>query len=67
MDIDGLPAVGSVIWPGQVYYSTKDTITGRYVAHKMKGEEVAHVEQVRLLSIGETSLAASDAVTASGC
>lgn len=40
-------AAGAVIWPNQTYYSTKDVVTGRYKAHKLKGEEVAHVEQVR--------------------
>lgn len=46
IDVDGLPMPGAVIWPNQTYYSTKDTVTGRYKAHKLKGEEVAHVEQV---------------------
>lgn len=35
------------MWPDQAYYTTKDMVTGRYKAHKLKGEEVAHVEQVR--------------------
>jgi hypothetical protein len=47
VDVDGLPMPGAVVWPGQTYYSTKDCVTGRYKAHKLKGEEVAHVEQVR--------------------
>ena len=34
------------MWPDQTYYTTKDCVTGRYKAHKLKGEEVAHVEQV---------------------
>lgn len=59
VDVDGLPAVGSVIWPGQVYYTTKDTVTGRYVPHRMKGEEVAHVEQVGGLAVGEARVALS--------
>jgi hypothetical protein len=46
VDSDGLPMPGAVIWPNQTYYTTKDTVTGRYKAHKLKGEEVAHVEQV---------------------
>jgi len=37
-----------VIWPHQTYYTTKDLVTGRYKAHQLKGEEVAHVEQVRM-------------------
>jgi hypothetical protein len=47
LDKDGLPLPGSVVWPGQTIYATKDTVTGKYKAHKLKGEEVAHVEQVR--------------------
>lgn len=47
VDSDGLPMPGAVVWPGQTYYSTKDTVTGRFKAHKLKGEEVGHVEQVR--------------------
>lgn len=38
------------MWPDQTYYTTKDMVTGRYKAHKLKGEEVAHVEQVRTTS-----------------
>jgi hypothetical protein len=44
---DGLPYVGSVVWPGETVYVTKDLVSGRYKPHKLKGEEVAHIEQVR--------------------
>jgi hypothetical protein len=44
---DGLPHVGAVVWPGQALYTTRDLVTGKYKAHKLKGEEVAHIEQVR--------------------
>lgn len=47
LDKDGLPQPGAVIWPGQTIYTTKDMVSGKYKAHKHKGEEVAHVEQVR--------------------
>jgi hypothetical protein len=47
LDVDGLPCVGAAIWPGQSMYSTKDAVSGRYKAHKLKGEEVGHVEQAR--------------------
>jgi hypothetical protein len=47
LDEDGLPLPGAVVWPGQTIYTTKDMVTGKYKAHKLKGEEVAHVEQVR--------------------
>mmetsp|Transcript_29470 Transcript_29470/g.65271 ORF Transcript_29470/g.65271 Transcript_29470/m.65271 type:complete len:527 (+) Transcript_29470:3-1583(+) len=50
---DGLPHVGAVIWPGQTFYSTKDTVTGRYHSHKLKGEEVAYVEQVTMVGVKE--------------
>jgi hypothetical protein len=43
---DGLPHVGAVVWPGQALYTTRDLVTGKYKAHKLKGEEVAHIEQV---------------------
>jgi hypothetical protein len=46
LDKDGLPLPGAVVWPGQTIYTTKDMVTGKYSAHKLKGEEVAHVEQV---------------------
>eukprot|EP00882_Tetradesmus_deserticola_P033516 GHRQ01038292.1.p1 GENE.GHRQ01038292.1~~GHRQ01038292.1.p1 ORF type:complete len:219 (+),score=74.81 GHRQ01038292.1:1-657(+) len=46
LDRDGLPLPGSVVWPGQTYYTTKDTVTGKYKSHAPKGEEAAHVEQV---------------------
>lgn len=43
---DGLPAVGSIIWPGQVFYATRDDQSGKSKSHKLKGEEVAVVDQV---------------------
>ncbi|GAX83529.1 hypothetical protein CEUSTIGMA_g10954.t1 [Chlamydomonas eustigma] len=46
---DGLPHVGAVVWPAQNVYHTKDTITGRYHAHKLKGEEIGYVDQVTLV------------------
>lgn len=46
VDVEGLPHVGSIIWPGQVLYSTKDVVSGKYKSHKLKGEEVAHIDQV---------------------
>eukprot|EP00882_Tetradesmus_deserticola_P031747 GHRQ01035914.1.p1 GENE.GHRQ01035914.1~~GHRQ01035914.1.p1 ORF type:complete len:269 (+),score=105.17 GHRQ01035914.1:684-1490(+) len=49
LDRDGLPLPGSVVWPGQTYYTTKDTVTGKYKSHALKGEEAAHVEQVTLV------------------
>uniref|UniRef100_A0A383WM53 DNA-directed RNA polymerase subunit beta n=1 Tax=Tetradesmus obliquus TaxID=3088 RepID=A0A383WM53_TETOB len=49
LDEDGLPRPGAVIWPGQTIYTTQDVTTKKYKAHKHKGEEVAHVEQVTLV------------------
>ena len=37
--------------PAQNIYSSKDTITGRYKAQKLKGEEIAYVDQVRGLRV----------------
>jgi hypothetical protein len=51
LDKDGLPLPGSVVWPGQTFYTTKDMVTGKYKAHKLKGEEVAHVEQVGVWTV----------------
>lgn len=39
--------MGAAIWPGHSYYSSKDTVTGRFKPHKLKGEEVAHIDQAR--------------------
>ncbi|GFR47172.1 hypothetical protein Agub_g8865 [Astrephomene gubernaculifera] len=51
---DGLPAVGSIIWPGQTFYCTRDETTGKYKTHKLKGEEVAVVDQITLIGGGST-------------
>ena len=37
------------MWPAQHYYSTKDTITGKFKPHKLKGEEIGYVDQVTLV------------------
>ncbi|GLI65505.1 hypothetical protein VaNZ11_009054, partial [Volvox africanus] len=52
IDPDGLPAVGSIIWPDQSFYSTKNELNGKYKCHKLKGEEVAVVDQVTLIGVG---------------
>ncbi|GIL75864.1 hypothetical protein Vretimale_5574 [Volvox reticuliferus] len=49
---DGLPAVGSIIWPDQSFYSTKNELSSKYKCHKLKGEEVAVVDQVTLIGVG---------------
>ncbi|KAK9845769.1 hypothetical protein WJX81_002042 [Elliptochloris bilobata] len=52
VDVDGLPHVGAVAYPDQAYYSALDQVTGRYKKGKVKGEEVATVEQVALVGGG---------------
>ena len=49
VDSDGLPHIGSVVWPGQVYYGTIDRLTGKSKSGKLKGEETASVEQVAII------------------
>lgn len=56
LDMDGLPHVGAAIWPGQSYYSTKDVATGRFKAHKLKGEEVGNIDQVTIIGNKSKSL-----------
>jgi hypothetical protein len=36
LDVDGLPHVGALIWPGETTYCTKDAVTGRYRGKKLK-------------------------------
>lgn len=56
LDVDGLPHVGALIWPGETTYCTKDAVTGRYRGKKLKGEEVAHVESVTVVGTGPGEL-----------
>lgn len=56
VDADGLPHVGAIIWPDQSYYCTKDLTTGKHKAHKLKGEEVAVVDMVTVLSTKDKNL-----------
>jgi hypothetical protein len=49
LDPDGLPHTGAPIWPRQAVYSTKDAVSGRFKTHPLKGEEVAVVDQVRVV------------------
>ena len=46
---DGLPHIGAAVWPGQMYYSAIDRLTGKSKTGKMKGEETAIVEQVAII------------------
>ena len=49
LDVEGLPHIGAVVWPGQTYYSAKDQLTGKSKSGKLKGEETAVVEQVAVV------------------
>ena len=33
VDVDGLPHVGSIVYPNQAYYSTVDKVTGTQIIH----------------------------------
>jgi len=49
MDPDGLPCIGSKLNPGDYIAAYIDDITGRTKFVKYKGDEIAYVDQVRLL------------------
>lgn len=36
LDVDGLPHVGALIWPGETTHCTRDVVTSRYRAKKLK-------------------------------
>lgn len=55
IDSEGLPHIGAAVWPGQMYYSAVDKLTGRSKTGKMKGEETAIVEQVAVIGQGKDS------------
>eukprot|EP00201_Polytomella_parva_P019467 CAMPEP_0175041304 /NCGR_PEP_ID=MMETSP0052_2-20121109/1831_1 /TAXON_ID=51329 ORGANISM="Polytomella parva, Strain SAG 63-3" /NCGR_SAMPLE_ID=MMETSP0052_2 /ASSEMBLY_ACC=CAM_ASM_000194 /LENGTH=1341 /DNA_ID=CAMNT_0016303785 /DNA_START=27 /DNA_END=4052 /DNA_ORIENTATION=+ len=55
IEADGLPAPGTVIWPGQAYYGSKDLMSGRHKVHKLKGEEVAVVDSVTLIGTDKSA------------
>eukprot|EP00873_Tetraselmis_striata_P041965 jgi/Tetstr1/462229/TSEL_000628.t1 len=56
LDVDGLPHVGALIWPGETTHCTRDVVTSRYRAKKLKGEEIAHVESVTVVGQGPGEL-----------
>lgn len=49
VDEDGYPLVGIRLTPGCAIAAHIDDSTGRTITHKYKGDEVAYVEEVRLL------------------
>lgn len=46
---DGLPLIGRKIHPGDALCGYIDDVTGKTKFHKYKGDEVAYIDQVRLL------------------
>lgn len=46
---DGLPLIGRQVKPGDPIAAYIDDVTGRTKYHKYKGDEVAYIEEVRLL------------------
>ncbi|KAK9786393.1 hypothetical protein WJX73_005626 [Symbiochloris irregularis] len=49
MGTDGLPHPGTVLYPGQGYYSIVEPISGKAKTTVLKGEEVVNIDQVTLL------------------
>ncbi len=49
VDEDGLPLVGIQVVPGDALATYVDDVTGKTKCHKYKGDEVAYVEEVRLM------------------
>lgn len=52
IDCQGLPRVGAVVWPGQSYACTQESVSRRVHRHKLKGEETALVDQVTIIGAG---------------
>lgn len=46
---DGLPRVGARVTPGDALAAFTDDLTGRTRVHKYKGDEVAYIDEVRVL------------------
>ena len=49
LDVDGLPFVGGRLSPGDPIAAYVDDTTGRTVMVKYKGDEIAYIDEVRLL------------------
>ena len=52
IDLDGLPAVGAVLYPGASYASRVDADTRRSKLSRIKGDEVAIVDRVTVVGGG---------------
>lgn len=49
VDDDGLPRVGARVVPGDALATFRDDLTGRTRMHKYKGDEIAYVDEVRVI------------------
>jgi len=49
VDSDGYPLIGARLEPGMPYAAHIDDTTGKTIFHKYKGDEVAYVDEVRIL------------------
>ncbi|CAL5224064.1 g6689 [Coccomyxa viridis] len=56
IDVDGLPHVGAVVYPGQGYYSKVDCATGKAKTGNLKGEEIGMVDQIAIVGTSDPSL-----------
>ncbi|KAI5449924.1 hypothetical protein NCC49_003933 [Naganishia albida] len=49
VDVDGFPIVGAQVHPGDALCTYTNDLTGRTKMHKYKGDEVAYIDEVRIL------------------
>lgn len=49
LSVDGLPRIGTMVTSGDPLAAYYDDVSGRTKLHKYKGDEVAYVDEVRLL------------------
>ena len=61
---DGLPHVGTVLYPGSAYVSRVDSTTGRAKQSRLKGDEVAVVERVTACGVSSSSNSSSSSSAA---
>lgn len=54
VDEDGMPRIGARVVPGDALAAYRNDLTGKTNVHKYKGDEVAYVDEVRVL--GESTL-----------
>ncbi|GHJ88216.1 hypothetical protein NliqN6_4618 [Naganishia liquefaciens] len=49
VDVDGYPKVGAKVQPGDALCTYINDLTGRTKMHKYKGDEVAYIDEVRIM------------------